>query len=176
VTTFCTASRARLRRARQGQARPMSGARTAEVTRRIASSSGTRQARAGAGDAPTPGRHPAAPYGRKPTGRGAASGRLPPHPQAAGTRSNAPPVTAAARPDRAALPAPGILSPWKDHRQERAQGRVACGDGASANLDTDLSTGRSGASRKGRAGLDSASSLAGSSAPVSYRRRGRACA
>ena len=56
------------------------------------------------GDAPTPARQPAAPYGREPTGRGAAAGRLPPHPQAAGTRSNAPPVTAPARPDRPPSP------------------------------------------------------------------------
>jgi hypothetical protein len=51
----------------------------------------------GSRDALTPGRQPAAPYGRKPTGRGAAAGRHRPHPQAAGTRSNAPTVTAPAR-------------------------------------------------------------------------------
>jgi hypothetical protein len=69
------------------------------------------QSRAGEqGDAPTPGRQHAAPYGRKPTGRGAAAGRLPrtrmqpvPLQRAPGDRTHAT--------DRAALPAPGILSP-----------------------------------------------------------------
>jgi hypothetical protein len=51
----------------------------------------------------------------RPTGGSPPGAALPPvgcpAPQAAGTASNAPPVTAPARPDRAALPAPGILSP-----------------------------------------------------------------
>jgi len=49
------------------------------------------QSRAGSqGDWPAPGRQPAAPYGRKPTGRGAAARRLSPHPQAASPVRNAP--------------------------------------------------------------------------------------
>jgi hypothetical protein len=39
---------------------------------------------------------------------------------------------------QAALSAPGILSPRKDHRRGRAQGRVAYGDGANATLEADL--------------------------------------
>ena len=49
-----------------------------------------------AGDSPAPGRQPAAPYGRKPTGRGTAAGRLSPHPQAASPFRNAPTMTAPA--------------------------------------------------------------------------------
>jgi hypothetical protein len=49
------------------------------------------------GSRPPPGRQPAAPYGRKPTGRGAASRRQPPRPQVAGIRSNAHPVTVPAQ-------------------------------------------------------------------------------
>ncbi len=44
----------------------------------------------------------------------------------------------------AVLLAPGILPPRKDHRQGRARRRVACGDGASATLDTDLPRQESG--------------------------------
>jgi hypothetical protein len=77
MSNFCTSSRARLRRARPGRARPKPRAGTRksaegnrELERREPPAPG-----GGAGDSPTP-------------------GRLPPHPQAAGTRSNAPPVTA----------------------------------------------------------------------------------
>jgi hypothetical protein len=62
-------------------------------------------ARAGSrGDAPTPGRQPAAPYGREPTGRGAATGRLPRSRRQAVPRSNAP------RGDRACKNGPGPSS------------------------------------------------------------------
>ena len=54
------------------------------------------------------------------------------------TRRNAPRGDRACTSGRAVLPAPGILTPHKDHHQGRAQGHVACGDGASATLDTDL--------------------------------------
>jgi len=60
-----------------------------------------------AGDAPTPGRQPAAPYGRKPTGRGAAAGWLPPLPAGGQSLRNAPTMTAPARTGRAVLLAPG---------------------------------------------------------------------
>jgi hypothetical protein len=70
----------------------------------------TRQSRTGRqGDAPTPGRQHAAPYGQKPTGRGAAAGWLSPPPQASGALSNAPLVTASARVGRAVVLAPGML-------------------------------------------------------------------
>jgi len=121
-----------------------------------AGTEGNRQSREGLQvDAPTRGRQPAAPYGRKPTGRGAASGRQPPHPQAADYRLQRAPDDRAHATDRAVLAAPGILSPRKDHRQGRARGRVACGDGASATLDTDLPrqlpapVGRTGQTRLG---------------------------
>jgi hypothetical protein len=78
------------------------------------------------------------PDGREPSGLGAATRSARPHPQAGTSRSNAPTETATARTDRAVLLAPGIISPRQDHRQGRAHGGVACGDGASATLDTDL--------------------------------------
>jgi hypothetical protein len=53
-------------------------------------------------------------------------------------------MTATASTGRAVLLAPDILSPRKDRRLGRAQGRVAR-DGASATLDTDLATARPGA-------------------------------
>jgi hypothetical protein len=79
VTTFSTASRARLRRARPGRARPKSRARTRKSEAGIASWSGGEPPEPGGQrrDAPTPGRQPAAPYGREPTGRGGAAGRQP---------------------------------------------------------------------------------------------------
>ncbi len=79
MRTFFTASRARLRR-QAGPCPAGSQGRTRKSPGGIASrSKGTGQARAGSrhGDAPNPGRQPAAPYGRRPTGRGAASGRHP---------------------------------------------------------------------------------------------------
>jgi hypothetical protein len=97
---------------------------------RVAGAAESRQSRAGErGDAPTPGTAAcralrAEAHRARRCLRSAA-----PHPQAAGTRSNAPPVTAphatdrvsvAMRKSRAALPAPGILSPREDHRQERS--------------------------------------------------------
>jgi hypothetical protein len=59
------------------------------------------------GDSPTPGRQPAAPYGREPTGRGAAAGRMPPLPQAGSPLRNAAAVTAPARTGRVVLLAAG---------------------------------------------------------------------
>jgi hypothetical protein len=59
---------------------------------------GTRQKPGGvAGELAAPGRQPAAPYGRKPTGRGAAAGRLSPLPQAGSPVRNAPTMTAPAK-------------------------------------------------------------------------------
>ena len=79
---------------------------------------GGHRADSGAGGMPSP-------DGREPSGLGAATRSAGPHPQAGSSRSNAPTGTATARTDRAVLLAPGILSPRKDHRQGRAQGRVA---------------------------------------------------
>ena len=112
---------------------------------RPSSTAGTRdhrgRARAGAGTMPKPdwvGRHRAdsgaggmpSPAGREPSGLGAATRSAGPRPQAGSSRSNAPTVTATTRTDRAVLLAPGILSPRKDHRQERSL-RSRPSDGAS---------------------------------------------
>ena len=70
------------------------------------------------------------PDGREPSGLGAATRSAGPHPQAGSSRSNAPTETATTRTDRAVLLAPGILSPRKDHRQERSL-RSRPSDGAS---------------------------------------------
>ena len=70
------------------------------------------------------------PAGREPSGLGAATRSAGPHPQAGSSRSNAPTGTATARTGRAVLLAPGILSPRKDHRQERSL-RSRPSDGAS---------------------------------------------
>ena len=67
------------------------------------------------GDAPSPGRQHGAPYGRKPTGRGAAAGRLPRSRRQAGTGSNAPPVTAPTRAGRAVVLTPDVQSPRESH-------------------------------------------------------------
>jgi hypothetical protein len=137
VTTFPTASRARLRRARPDRARPglMHGRRKSPDG--IASWSrgntaagwrgnrGARLLRGGSMPRPTGGSPPGA--AMPPVGCPRARRQAVPAP----TRRQLP---SPASPNRAALPAPGILSPRKDHRQ----GHVASGDGASATLDADL--------------------------------------
>jgi hypothetical protein len=83
---------------------------------RAGANQGTARSRAGRrGDWPAPGRQPAAPYGRKPTGRGAAAGRLSPLPQAGSPVRNAPTMTAPA--ELAELP----ISRRACSRRERSQ-------------------------------------------------------
>jgi hypothetical protein len=95
---FTQSSRARLWRARPDRARPRSDAESTEVIEGDREWREGESPRAGrvAGGLATPGRQPAAPYGRKPTGRGAAAGPLPPLPQADSHLSNAPAMTATA--------------------------------------------------------------------------------
>ena len=78
---------------------------------------GTRLLRGGSLPRPTGGSPPGAAL--PPVGTPAPAGNRYALQRAAGDR--------ACKPDRAALPAPGILLPRKDHRQGRAQGRVPSG-------------------------------------------------
>jgi hypothetical protein len=126
VTTFSTASRARLRRAKPGRARPDRMQRTRKSSKGIASwrESGDCQKPGGmAGDSPARGRQPAAPYGRKPTGRGAAAGRLSPLPQAGSPVRNAPTMTAPA--ELAGLPISRRSCSRRERSQPRRIGRLA---------------------------------------------------
>jgi hypothetical protein len=127
VRTFLTSSRARLRRARPSGAgqvrtreRETTGGSVSWREKPCLSRGGIggHRADSGAGGMPRP-------DGREPSGRGAATRSARPHPQAGSSRRNTPTVTAPARTGRAVLLAPGILSPSKDRRQGRAQGRVA---------------------------------------------------
>jgi hypothetical protein len=131
VTTFSTASRARPPGAPGRPALAEFGRGNArrpwmrELVRELCQSQtgGRAPRRLRAGGMPSP-------DGREPSGLGAATRSAGPHPQAGSSRSNAPTVTATARTDRAVLLAPGILSPRKDHTQERSL-RSRPSDGAS---------------------------------------------
>jgi hypothetical protein len=127
VTTFCTNGFKGTPAARQAvRPRPSSTARTRDPPRDSVSRRGTLPGPGGIG------RHRADSGWaacRALTG-GSPPGAAPPPGQQARTRRQAvptathPTVTATARTGRTVLLAPGILSPRKDHRQGRAQGRV----------------------------------------------------
>ena len=122
MTTFSTASRARLRRAKpSGPSRVQT--RKARAHRGVARG-GVRDhatARRGRGQlADSGGGGLPRPDGREPSGRGAAIRSARPYPQAASPRRNAQPMAATAQTGRAVLLAPGILSPRKDHSKGRS--------------------------------------------------------
>jgi hypothetical protein len=111
------------RRVGLGRARPRAGRGRAEViegTRELAWGSWREPAGGWQGGAPTPRRQPAAPHGRKPTGRGAAAGWLPPRPTGGQSR------TQRAYDDRADWPGRNARAECADRRgSDHSEGRGA---------------------------------------------------